>query len=143
MSGKLHLCHFVDGPGGGISRKMNIETTENGVMEMPTNRMDGDAVHEIEEEICLKECELHRHYSQLGKSLLEMAEVEQRIINCLVDEIIAARIKLVQVKGQLECPQCTAYNDSDSRFCKHCGARLGAAIDKEEDNETNNKTGTG
>lgn len=89
-------------------------------------------VQALEETIHKKECELHEHYCQMGKSLLEMAEGEQRSINRLVDEIIAARSELVLVKGQIECPECTAYNDADSRYCKRCGAKLAGPEEEQE-----------
>ncbi|MGD9560622.1 MAG: hypothetical protein AB7V55_08470 [Oscillospiraceae bacterium] len=89
---------------------------------MDTN--DKARLEALEERIHKKECELQQHYSQMGKELLEMAEGEQRVVNRLVDEIIEARAQLVNVKGQKECPTCTAYNDADSRYCKRCGAAL-------------------
>lgn len=82
------------------------------------------STQELEETVREKECELHRRYCQMGKSLLEMAEAEQRAINTLVDEIIEARSRLAQNRGQLECPGCTAYNDADSQYCKRCGIKL-------------------
>lgn len=81
-------------------------------------------MQELEDSIRQKECELQKHYSQMGKSMLEMAEVEQRIVNRLVDEIIEARAELVEIKEEQECPECMAYNDADSRYCKRCGAKL-------------------
>lgn len=91
---------------------------------MQMNVGDENRMRELEEDIRRKECELHKRYSQMGKSLLEMAEGEQRTINRLVDEIIERRAELVQIKGQRECPACTAYNDADSRYCKRCGGKL-------------------
>ena len=87
---------------------------------------DATRMQALEDTIHQKECELQKHYSQMGKSLLEIAEGEQRVINRLVDEIIEARSELVQIKEQKNCPACTAYNDADSRYCKRCGARLDA-----------------
>lgn len=91
---------------------------------MHMNARDRARMRALEEDIRRKECELHKRYSQIGKSLLEMAEGEQRTTNRLVDEIIQARAELVQIKGQRECPACTAYNDEDSRYCKRCGNKM-------------------
>ena len=91
---------------------------------MQQNPNEEGRMRQLEGEIHQKECELQKRYSQMGKSLLEMAEGEQRAINRLVDEVIEARAELAQIKLQRECPKCTAYNDADSRYCKRCGARL-------------------
>lgn len=91
---------------------------------MYRNKIEKSRIQTLENIIHQKECELQRHYSQLGKSLLATAEGEQRIINRLVDELIEARAELVEFKGQQECPSCTAYNDADSCYCKRCGTSL-------------------
>lgn len=87
---------------------------------------DGDLsrIRELEEDISRKEDELIKRYCDFGKCLLELAEDEQRTVNRLVDEIIENRAELVKIKGQKQCPECTAYNDADSRFCKRCGELL-------------------
>ena len=37
-----------------------------------------------------------------------------------------APLAAVAVPQPATCPACTGVNDPDARFCKHCGARLGA-----------------
>lgn len=96
------------------------------------NERETQRTDELEEQIHSKEVELQKHYSQMGKDLLTMAEGEQRIINGLVDEIIAARTELSALKGQRECPHCLGYNDAGSYYCKRCGRQLSAAKEEKE-----------
>lgn len=70
------------------------------------------------------EQELYDHYYQLGKSLLELAEQEQRQISKIIEKIIEARNRLAVAKEEKSCPYCMTFNDSDSVFCKRCGQKL-------------------
>lgn len=95
---------------------------------------------DLESVLSKKEQELNELYCDMGKSLLEMAENEQRVANRLVDEIIALRKKLVRARKSVQCAECLAYNAADSNYCSRCGSRLagdgtGRCTDSEPDNE--------
>lgn len=83
-----------------------------------------DEIRQTEEELIKLELELQAHYCQMGKSILELADTEQKAIGRLVDEIIKCRKRLARRRQEIECPQCTAYNTADSIYCKRCGAML-------------------
>ena len=81
-------------------------------------------VQRLEASLCEMEAALNEHYRDIGKSLLEFAEKEDREINQLVDQIIETRRQLTALQGQVLCPACLAYNDPVSRYCSRCGAKL-------------------
>lgn len=89
-------------------------------------------IETLEKTLNQLEHELQAHYSDMGKSLLELAGHEQKEVNRLVDDIIAARRQLSAVRHEVECPACTALNTPDARYCKHCGQRLAPATEKGE-----------
>lgn len=91
------------------------------------------AIHKMEEELTIMEARLQTHYSQMGKSMLELAGSEQRAVNRLVDEIIKKKKTLSEARQEKQCPDCMVYNGSDSRFCRQCGKRL-PEIDEKETN---------
>ena len=70
------------------------------------------------------EAALSEHYCDIGKSLLELAEKEDKEINRLVDQIIETRRRLTVLQKKVQCPDCLTYNSSDSRYCSHCGKNL-------------------
>lgn len=70
------------------------------------------------------EAALNEHYCDVGKSLLEFAEKEDKEINQLVDQIIETRRKIAALQKRVQCPDCLTYNSSDSRYCSHCGTKL-------------------
>lgn len=85
----------------------------------------------LEETLARLEHKLQARYSEIGKSLLELAAQEQKEVNRLVDEIIAARKKLAQGKRQVRCGQCLALNQPGSAYCCQCGEKL-CALPQEE-----------
>lgn len=93
------------------------------------------AIQAMEEELHRKEEELQAHYIQMGKSLLELADGEQRTIDHLVDDIIATRTRLAEARDERRCPACCLFNTADSRFCKHCGAKLTPPTENTEKKE--------
>lgn len=70
------------------------------------------------------EAALNEHYCDVGKSLLELAEKEDKEINQLVDQIIETRRRIAALQKKIQCPACLSYNSSDSRYCSHCGTKL-------------------
>lgn len=93
----------------------------------------------MEEELNLLESTLQRKYTDIGKSILELAESEKNEVNRLVEQIIDTKQKLSNVKGEIPCDGCMARNAPDSQFCKRCGKPLPTKNDKENDNEYNKK----
>lgn len=83
-------------------------------------------------ETALEEMEqaLLARYSDVGKSVLELAEGEQRQVNALVERIVRARRQLARARGEVQCGECMTLNTPDSRYCKRCGHPL------EEGNKT-------
>lgn len=92
--------------------------------------MSADNDFEFEEIRCLEqslsemEAQLNEHYCDIGKSLLELAEKEDKEINHLVDQIIETRKQISILQKQVRCPNCLSYNTPDSHFCSHCGMKL-------------------
>lgn len=78
----------------------------------------------LEESLARMETELHAHYCQMGKSLLELAEGEQKNVDALIDDIIKTRKKLVVARHEIECPECMTFNSEDSKYCRRCGTFL-------------------
>ena len=81
-------------------------------------------IQRLEPSLSEMEAALNEHYCDVGKSLLELAEKEDKEINQLVDQIIETRRQLTALQKQVRCPSCLSYNDSDSRYCNHCGTKL-------------------
>lgn len=42
----------------------------------------------------------------------------------MVDEVIQLKRKLIKAKGQIRCPACYQYNETDSIYCSRCGKKL-------------------
>lgn len=70
------------------------------------------------------ETALNERYCDIGKSLLEIAEKEDKEINQLVDKIVETRKELAVLQKKIQCPGCLTYNGAGSRFCSNCGMRL-------------------
>lgn len=81
-------------------------------------------VQRLEQSLSEMEAALNEHYRDVGKSLLELAEREDKEIGQLVDQIIETRRQITILRGQVQCPSCLSYNGRDSRYCSHCGAKL-------------------
>lgn len=89
----------------------------------------------LEKSLVKMELELQTCYSEMGKSLLELADGEQKRIDALVDRIIETRKRLTAVQGEIRCPECMTYNTADSKFCRRCGSALTTHSRKENLNE--------
>lgn len=89
-------------------------------------------IDEMEKDLNQLEHELQFRYSSMGKSLLDLADLEQKKVNKLVDEIIVMRKKLAIAKQEIECDECMTFNPSDARYCKRCGKRLAQFKEKGE-----------
>lgn len=87
----------------------------------PGNKND---IQRMEEELSVSEAKLQMRYSQMGKSLLEMAEDEQKAVDQLVDKIIRLKKQISAAKNERRCPECMVLNSSDNNYCRHCGAKL-------------------
>lgn len=81
-------------------------------------------VQRLEESLREMEATLDEHYRDIGKSLLELAEKEDKEINQLVDQIIETRRQITKLQKLVQCPSCLSYNDRDNRYCSHCGTKL-------------------
>lgn len=79
---------------------------------------------ELEEALIKKEYQLQALYCRMGKSILEIADIEQKSVDALVDDIIEIRKKIVAAKHEVQCPECMVYNPHDSRYCRRCGTSL-------------------
>lgn len=71
-----------------------------------------------------KEQELQEKYCDVGKSIMEKIEKENKEIDHMVDEVIQLKRKLVKAKGQIRCPNCHQYNEPGSSYCSSCGKKL-------------------
>lgn len=83
-----------------------------------------EEIAQMEEKLSHMERDLYEAYCDVGKTILETAELEGRRINSLVDEIIEARKALAALRQEKDCPGCGAYNTLESLYCSHCGQRL-------------------
>lgn len=81
-------------------------------------------VQRLEQSLGEMEAALNEHYCDIGKSLLELAEKEDKEINQLVDRIIETRRQITALQKKARCPVCLTYNSADSRYCSHCGKKL-------------------
>nr|WP_326184336.1 hypothetical protein [uncultured Oscillibacter sp.] len=88
------------------------------------NDPDLEEVQRLEQSLREMEAALNEHYRDVGKSLLELAEKEDKEINQLVDQIIETRRQITKLQKLVQCPGCLSYNDPDSRYCSHCGTKL-------------------
>lgn len=86
--------------------------------------MQAMEVQRLTKSLSEMEAALNEHYCNVGKSLLELAEKEDKEINQLVDQIIETRRRIAVLQKQLQCPSCLSYNSPDSRYCNHCGTKL-------------------
>lgn len=84
----------------------------------------GAEIEQLERELATMEAALQAHYSQMGKSMLELVGNEQNTVNRLVDDIVDTKKRLSLAKKEKQCPECMVHNSSDSRFCRHCGVKL-------------------
>ena len=71
-----------------------------------------------------KEQELQEKYCDVGESIMEKIEKENKEIDHMVDEVIQLKRKLVKAKGQIRCPNCHQYNEPGSSYCSSCGKKL-------------------
>lgn len=85
---------------------------------------DDESIDFMEKELIRMEVELQQIYASMGKTLLEMAWQEEKYINQLVDKIIVVKKQLSQAKGDISCSKCMTSNSFDSKYCRHCGAKL-------------------
>lgn len=79
---------------------------------------------ELEMALCARKRELATLYYQAGKRLIDMAEDQQRLIDCLAADIIQLEKQLAEVRHDTLCGYCDSINTADSVYCKRCGARL-------------------
>lgn len=92
-----------------------------------TDRISEKKRQEIEyltRQLDQKEQELQEKYCDVGKSIMEKIEKENKEIDHMVDEVIQLKRKLVKAKGQIRCPNCHQYNEPGSSYCSSCGKKL-------------------
>jgi len=90
------------------------------------------AVKDLEEKVNKIEYELQKHYLEMGKSILEIAETEKKQIDYLTDSLIDARKQLSAMKEEIQCQECMTLNEKGSHYCKSCGKKLIAVSDGKE-----------
>ncbi|MGI6176531.1 MAG: zinc ribbon domain-containing protein [Christensenellales bacterium] len=100
---------------------------------MNETNAEGADLMRLEEALGKKQHQLQAHYCQIGKSILEIADGEQKTIDALVDDIIEIRKKIVAIKHEIECAKCMTYNPPDSRYCRRCGTPLKLQSKKENE----------
>lgn len=91
-------------------------------------------IQELELSLCQMESDLKEHYQELGKTVLEIADQQQKEVNRLVDNIILTRKQLSIARQEIECENCLAFNPMDARYCKRCGKKLIPIKEKENNN---------
>ena len=85
-------------------------------------------------------------YREIGKSMykryLDGADYEESFsdsfkqLDKLFEEIEMLNAKIAELKNSLKCPECGAYNSSDSEYCSKCGSHIEQdAADEEFDVE--------
>lgn len=79
------------------------------------------------------EQKLLEKYCDVGKTVLEQVEKENREIDQLVEQVIEVKKELVRVKGEIRCPYCYQYNEPESVYCNRCGKRLEEKKEKDDD----------
>lgn len=90
---------------------------------MEQNHHDHE-IEELEQSLRRMEHDLQAHYQEMGKTLLEVADQQQKEVNKLVDDIISTRKQLSLTRDELECDDCLAFNPRDAQYCKRCGKKL-------------------
>lgn len=86
--------------------------------------LDSKEIERMETRLDSMQRKLQQQYCETGKAVLEIADNEQKEINNIVDEMITLRRQLAEAKGELQCPECMAYNGMESRYCSRCGQLL-------------------
>lgn len=81
-------------------------------------------IEKLEQSLRRMEHELQNHYQEMGKTILEVADQQQKEVNKLVDDIILTRTQLSLAREEIECDDCLAFNPLDARYCKRCGKKL-------------------
>ena len=94
-----------------------------------------DEIREMEKDLSKMEHELLEQYCEVGKGILEKAEMENKRANSLVDQIIETRQRLATAKGERCCPECAEHNGQNSIYCKRCGKKL-PKVNEEDNNGT-------
>lgn len=89
-------------------------------------------IQQLQRQLDKMELRLFERYCEAGKSLLEIAERENRQIDKLVDAIIETRRHIALAGRNRRCEACATVNDQDSRYCKHCGRHLDDNTNREE-----------
>lgn len=81
-------------------------------------------IERLEQALHRMERELQTNYQEIGKTVLEAADQQQKEVNKLVDDIISTRKQLSIAIEEIECDDCLAFNPRDARYCKRCGKKL-------------------
>lgn len=110
---------------------MAIELIQLGGNDMHIEK-DNQEITKMEVSLNRMEYQLQAQYCEMGKSILELVDAKQKVINKLVDDIIETRRQLAVVKKEIQCEECMAYNTSDSKYCKRCGCKLTEIVKKED-----------
>lgn len=61
-----------------------------------------------------------------GKEVPEELKPSLEQLDKLMEEIEAINAKIAELKNSLKCPECGAFNPTDSEFCAKCGSPLGS-----------------
>lgn len=93
-------------------------------MDMQKDSEQAMEIQRLTKSLGEMEAALNEHYCDVGKSLLELAEKEDKEINQLVDQIIETRRRIAALQKKIQCPDCLSHNSADSRYCSRCGTKL-------------------
>ena len=73
-------------------------------------------------------------YTEIGKSVYEnykstgevIDDMEEKFgkIDAMTEEVNELKEQLYQLKENVKCPKCGAYNHSDDVYCSKCGERI-------------------
>lgn len=83
-----------------------------------------DLVGRTEQELHALEDELYAKYCEVGKAVLETAEMEGEKINNLVDRIVETKKRLLELRREKICTACLTGNDQNNRYCSRCGKKF-------------------
>lgn len=100
------------------------ESRKEGICSMEKKGTVPADINSIEENLNSLESELQNHYSQMGRTVLELADHEQRIIDELIAEIIELKTAIHQKRNEIQCPNCMKFNAAESNYCRFCGEAL-------------------
>ena len=74
-----------------------------------------------------------KHYSLMGKSVIELADKEREAVDDITDSIIEKKRLFMELKRERRCPTCMLPTSIDGRYCAHCGQKLPPLSESEQE----------